>query len=392
MRATAVIGACWGDEGKGLITDFFAAKDAEHTLVIRYNGGAQAGHTAVTPDPERHRHAFSHIGSGTFAGAATYLSSKFIVNPLLWQKECEELRKVMAVIPPVFVDGKAIFTTPWDMLLNQELEKQRHSARHGSCGVGINETVTRSETLPGYVYQASSREWLRDFLVVSRDYSAGRATALMPRLSAKFETSLQDMFESRFWSEHLLTNFMWAMEQFLDEAATVNETPKGFGHLLFEGAQGLLLDEQHKFFPHVTRSRTGLTNVIPYLRQNKIYELDVVYVLRGYMTRHGAGPFPTEDLSISYPDETNAPNDFQGTLRFGHLDMPLIKAAIDKDSSEIPRSILAPPTLAVTCLDQLRSPIITDSLIQQSLLREIHLPIKYRSYGPTRENVEELAL
>src|SRR5262245_50739362 len=69
VRATAVIGANFGDEGKGLLTDYLAAKDPAGTVVIRCNGGAQAGHTVVTPAGRRH--VFHHLGSGSLAGAST---------------------------------------------------------------------------------------------------------------------------------------------------------------------------------------------------------------------------------------------------------------------------------------------------------------------------------
>ena len=78
IPATVVIGANFGDEGKGLITDFETRRqDAQ--LVARFNGGAQAGHTVVTDAGQRH--VFGHISAGTFAGASTYLASTFIVNP-----------------------------------------------------------------------------------------------------------------------------------------------------------------------------------------------------------------------------------------------------------------------------------------------------------------------
>ena len=136
MNVTAVIGANFGDEGKGLMTDYFSDKK---TVVVRHNGGAQAGHTVVTPDGIRH--VFSHFGSGTLAGAATFLGPRFIINPLLWKKELGILKK-MGFDPKVFYAG-GLVTTPYDMLINEEIERSRGDGRHGSCGVGINETVTR---------------------------------------------------------------------------------------------------------------------------------------------------------------------------------------------------------------------------------------------------------
>lgn len=135
---SVVIGANYGDEGKGLVTDFLSNSE---TLVVRFNGGAQAGHTVVTPEGQRH--VFHHIGSGALRGAATLLSRFFIVNPFIFLKEVKEL----GFEPTVSIDPRASVTTPYDMLLNQAVERKRGEERHGSCGLGINETVTRSASL-----------------------------------------------------------------------------------------------------------------------------------------------------------------------------------------------------------------------------------------------------
>ena len=140
--AHVVIGANFGDKGKGLVTDHLAASLGAGTLVVRFNGGAQAGHTVQTPDGRRH--VFHHIGAGAFAGAATYLSRYLHANPLLLADELAALRS-LGVEPAYTVDPDAWLTTPFDMMVNQMAEEARGRARHGSCGLGINETVTRSE-------------------------------------------------------------------------------------------------------------------------------------------------------------------------------------------------------------------------------------------------------
>ena len=95
IDAKSVIGANYGDEGKGLVTDALA-DEAMNTygncLVICNNGGAQRSHTVVLEDGTRH--AFSHFGSGTFRRADTYLSEYFILNPIIFRKEFEELVKL----------------------------------------------------------------------------------------------------------------------------------------------------------------------------------------------------------------------------------------------------------------------------------------------------------
>ena len=137
-KAYAVIGANFGDEGKGLMTDLFC-RTGGSVINIRSNGGAQAGHTVCTSDGRRH--VFSHIGSGSFAGADTYLSGYFILNPMLFSKEAAVLGKDTGNI---FIDRHCIVTLPCDMLINQFVETARGKSRHGSCGVGIFETIVRN--------------------------------------------------------------------------------------------------------------------------------------------------------------------------------------------------------------------------------------------------------
>lgn len=94
----------FGDEGKGLMTDYFCHQSSakgEKCLVVLHNGGPQRGHTVVTPEGERH--VFHHFGSGTFTGADTYLSEDFILNPMVFRQEWEELEK-LGVSPKVYIN------------------------------------------------------------------------------------------------------------------------------------------------------------------------------------------------------------------------------------------------------------------------------------------------
>lgn len=146
-QVKVVIGANFGDEGKGLMTDCFCSKLSKNgsVLNIRFNGGAQAGHTVVVPaygNPKRH--VFSHFGAGSFVrNTDTYLSGDFILNPMLFCKELDNLRREWWLQPKVYINHNCKITTPYDMLVNQIVERARGDQRHGSCGIGINETVLR---------------------------------------------------------------------------------------------------------------------------------------------------------------------------------------------------------------------------------------------------------
>jgi adenylosuccinate synthase len=372
VKAIAVIGANFGDEGKGLLTDYLAAQDPAGTVVVRFNGGAQAGHTVVTPAGRRH--VFHHFGSGTLAGAATFLSRHFIVNPFLWQKERPELPEL---VRPIAVDRRAVLTTPFDMLVNQEVERFRGHQRHGSCGIGINETVERcTGPLATVVADVEDPGRLRGLLAAIAD----RAPARLAHLGV----SPSPFFREMLPSESLVENYLDLCEQFRRTENLV-AGPAGlpdFERIVFEGAQGLLLDEHHRFFPHVTRSRTGLPNVVQIADEIGLRDLDVVYVTRAYLTRHGAGPFPTERPGLTFPDPTNAPNEWQGTLRFGDLDTDLLAESVAADLSNA-GGLRVSPCLAVTCLDQV--PDADPSRIAAVC----GLRLGYVSHGPSRDQVSE---
>jgi len=350
--AQVVIGAQFGDEGKGRWIDYYAAKNSGDGIVIRFNGGAQAGHTVVTPDGRRH--VFSHVGSGAFAGAKTFLSQFFVCNPILFLKEREKLA-ALGIKPVIGVDPASPVTTPYDMMINQIIEKQRGHDRHGSCGIGFGETLERHLNLD-YALEVASltdKRALTDRLnMIRRDYAPARLARL----------GIGDTFAKNadlFQSDAILEHYIDDTQHFL-EAITVTDLSSATQgqQILFEGAQGLLLDQHRGFFPYVTRSHTGLHNVLTLAHELRLEQLEVTYVTRAYLTRHGAGPLPGELLSKPYSgvdDLTNVPNDYQGTLRFAWLNLDLLGSTIANDLADADRilGLTIYPRLAITCLDQL---------------------------------------
>lgn len=394
--AQVVIGANFGDEGKGLITDFLAAQVGSGGLVVRFNGGAQAGHTVVTPDGRRH--VFSHFGCGSFCGLPTFLSRFFVCNPILFLREGQVLQAA-GIHPSVGVDPDAPVTTPYDMLINQMAEAARGAARHGSCGVGFGETLERDQYADYRITVADLERqgWLATRLdAIRRHYVPARLAALgLARLSEEQRTLLA--------SDDLLQHFL-ADAQAFRAAITVADisTLRNADGVIFEGAQGLLLDQQRGCFPHVTRSHTGLRNVLALAREAGIGHLDVHYVSRAYLTRHGAGPMPNEADGLPYPDivdATNVPNAYQGRLRFGLLDMDLLRRSLGDDLADAQGSgIIVSPALALTCLDQIGEAALRyqwEGVLQAStpegLLQAAgnNLPVArlLASFGPSRDAI-----
>ena len=353
LRNTAqvVIGTQFGDEGKGRLIDYYAARVGGEGIVIRFNGGAQAGHTVVTP--EGVRRVFSHVGSGAFVGAATFLSRFFVSNPILFLREIESLAG-KGVQPAVYVDPQSPVTTPYDMMINQIVERERGAERHGSCGIGFGETIERNLT-PAYaltVADLAERAALVDKLdAIRRVYAPARLARL------GFAGAV-DRNAGLLLSDGILERFIEDAGRFLQEVTVAEIQAATRGRpLLFEGAQGLLLDQDRGFFPYVTRSNTGLHNVLTLAAELALTQLEVTYVTRAYTTRHGAGPLPHELPGKPYlgvVDATNIPNDWQGALRFGWLDLDVLRDAIAGDLAGAERlpGLAIKPSLAVTCLDQ----------------------------------------
>ncbi len=365
-RGTAIIGANYGDEGKGLMTDFFA-KEYSHlnSVVIRFNGGANAGHTVCMRDGLTH--VFHHMGSGTFRGTPTHLSKYFIVNPFLFAKE---YKKFGAIKPKITIDPNTIVTIPYDMMLNQII------GRGTSCGVGINETVTRNEF--GLTLKYSDLTNRNKILEVINEY---KRTYYQIRKEILGFNSLEYLIDnSLFWSSSITESYLNECEFMTKLCQCLSDDDLGshYKNFIFEGAQGLLLDQNNIFeYPYVTRSNTGLKNVCELAKVLDLGALNTIYVSRTYMTRHGNGPFNYPTLQPFF-DSTNIPNEFQGTMRFGALNYRELRARIFHDytiniSSEYFNSV----EVAMTHCDQMASQN-DDGLSDY---------IKYKSFGPIEEKI-----
>lgn len=319
MIARAVIGANFGDEGKGLVTDYLCSKGAG--IVVRFNGGSQAGHTVFTPDNERH--VFHHFGSGSLLEVPTFLSQFFICNPLIFAAELQEIRD-LGFHPRLYAHPDCLITTYIDMAVNRFKEQNRGSKRHGSCGVGIHETIQRSK-VPELKITMSDL-WNAD-------------PSLESRLTQISEKWCQFRCGIPFFSPDAIAEFIKACNYFANYVE-----PLGIAQCkdpVFEGAQGLLLDQDNKqFAPHVTHSHTGMNNVEILCEQAGIKDVEVYYVSRTYLTRHGAGELPGEDEFMSFYDDTNLDNQFQGPLRFAPLEHLSLLRRIKDDAKRRPYKLV----------------------------------------------------
>lgn len=317
MTAKIITDLGFGDSGKGSVVDALVRSQGIHT-VARYNGGAQAAHHVVLPDGTWHK--FSQFGSGTFAGARTYLSRFMMVYPHYMNMEADELQTKMGMNPMslMYVDRECLITTPYHQALNRHRERARGEKRHGSCGVGIGETARyalETPTLAPIVGDAG-RQSMKDKLEVLRTH----VLAEIPEDDEIMQAwSVKDL-AAEYSNWRRLVGIVDS--DFLGAASRV-------GEVLFEGAQGVLLDEWRGFHPYTTWSTTTPTNALMLAEEAGI-ETEVLGVCRSYMTRHGDGPFPTEDESLleHLPEKHNATGQFMGGWRVGHLDLMLLSYAV----------------------------------------------------------------
>lgn len=352
-----VTGTNFGDEGKGYMTDYFANESKEQNkscLVVCHNGGSQKGHTVVSSSGLRH--VFHHFGSGNIAGADTYLSKDFIVNPIIFNKEYEDLKR-KGIVTKTFVHKDCLVTTPFDMMINQIVESSRDKDRHGSCGLGVNETIVRSKAHTDGVTITDFLKYSLDFKRYILDLYACRYLPFrLKQLGVKsIPIKWLDILSKK---NNIIDNYIDDFYTMLNYIEVVdNSIFDKYEYVIFEGAQGLLLDQNNmEYFPHLTPSNTGITNPVNMIKDKNVIDIEACYVTRTYMTRHGAGRFDTEcskdEINSNMVDLTNVPNEFQGTLRYGKLDLNDLKNRIEKDFDSNRSGLNIKKSLAVTHINE----------------------------------------
>ena len=319
-----VIGSNFGDEGKGLMTDYFchqSTSQGESCIVVMSNGGAQRGHTVV--DPSGKRHVFKHFGSGTLAKADTYCIDDFILNPMTFCKEYAEIA-AMNLMPTVYVHPNCRWSTPYDMIINQIVEETREEKKHGSCGMGIWETVYRYQKKPCFfnIFEFSGLSFSSQVSCLKNI----RDAYMVERLKEYGIKSVPNHWQDIVYSDVLIENFINDVKFMAAYVRAANYSIlRTYRNVVFENGQGLLLDQNQTLYgDNTTPSNTGVLNPLRVI--NHTFDkanLEVCYVTRTYLTRHGAGRFEEEcsksSINSCMVDETNQTNQFQGHLRYGEL-------------------------------------------------------------------------
>ena len=384
FHAYLVGGLAYGDEGKGATVDFLV-RQRQAGLVVRYNGGAQAAHNVVTPDG-RH-HTFSQFGSGMFVpGVKTFLSRFMLVNPMNMITEAMALKKVGVTdaLARTFVEDEAVVMTPFQRAINRLEELGRGKNRHGSCGMGIGHTkqdYLRYGKKVLFMGDLKSEQLTREKLMFLQKVNREKLDTIpnIEDLSEEFRyldyfETLNDYRAVDHWWTVLSTNckaIQVVKRGFLDDLMEENRV------VVFEGAQGILLDQLYGEEDHNTWTDCTFNNALTLLYDPWwTGEITKIGVLRPYMTRHGDGPFRTENKTLKFEEPHNLTGTFQGPMRYGYLDIPYLKygmMALMRDHTGI---------IALNHLDQMKS---ADKIVEY-VQEHFGLQVGIVGYGPTADN------
>ena len=281
MPAYAVLGAQWGDEGKGKIVDVLA-RDAQ--IVARFAGGNNAGHTVVN---DQGKFSFHLIPCGVFwPDALNIIGNGVVVDPDVLLEEIDDLKsRGIDIGHRIVISERAHLIMPYHVVLDELAEKARGSARIGTTGKGIG---------PAYADKAA-RTGVRaaDLLDIE---------ALIPRLQGILEytnavvtkvyggeaLSFDDVYDKcRDWSVRL-AQYIGPAEKIINQALSAGE------NVLLEGAQGVLLDLDHGTYPFVTSSNPTIGGASVGVGVSPTHIEGITGVFKAYTTRVGTGPLPTE--------------------------------------------------------------------------------------------------
>ncbi len=319
MSVTVLVGAQFGDEGKGKIVDYLA-KDMD--MVVRFQGGDNAGHTVVNDKGSFKLHL---VPCGIFKdGCKALANTGMVINPDELMKEIAEIENGGVDTSLLYISSRAVILMPYHIALDSASE------RSGRTGIG---TTKRGI---GYAYaDRARRNALRFENLLDLEYCRKRVEAIMPTVNAELEAkgcetfSVEDiMAKVSVWAEKL-------SKRIVEPVSFVNKAIARGEKLLFEGQLGAMKDIDLGIYPYVTSSNpvAAYAAVSGGFPVSKIDE--IVGVMKAFSSAVGDGPFPTEmddEQSDGFRGTGNQIDDEFGARtgrarRLGWLDLPIVKFA-----------------------------------------------------------------
>jgi len=318
-KAEVIIGAQWGDEGKGRIVDALADRVE---VVVRYQGGANAGHTVIV---EGEKHVFHLLPSGMlYPGKTCVIGNGVVVDPDQFLSEIGELRERRKDKARLVISESAHVVMPYHKIIDEAEEKRRSKGRKiGTTKRGIGPCYADKVNRIGIrVGDLLAPDTLREKIIENLEIKNLLLTRIFNEAPIPFE---EQMEKALAWGQQ--------MSPYVgDGAAIVNDAlDKGRG-VLFEGAQGTLLDVDHGTYPFVTSSSASAGGACIGSGVGPTRIDRVIGVAKAYCTRVGEGPFPTEELGAVGERLREAGGEYGATTgrprRCGWLDMVALRYAV----------------------------------------------------------------
>lgn len=275
MAGVVVVGSQWGDEGKGKITDYLSQKA---DVIARYQGGNNAGHTI---EFNGQKFALRLIPSGIFSGNEVILGNGMVINPKAFLEEVEYLQAAGIATDKIKVSDRAHVILPYHLEIDELQEKRRGANNIGTTKKGIGPTyVDKYERLGlrigEFIDEELFKERLKEILEVKK--------ASFPEIESDFQCIFDEYKEYAKKIKPLVTDTALILDDYLQDGKNV----------LFEGAQGAMLDIDYGTYPFVTSSHPGANGVAEGSGIGPLYLTDAIGIVKAYTTRVGSGAFPTE--------------------------------------------------------------------------------------------------
>jgi adenylosuccinate synthase len=285
VPATVIVGAQWGDEGKGKIVDLLAL---DCDLVCRYQGGPNAGHTIVVGDET---YKIRQIPSGVIRGKTCVIGAGCVVDPEVFLGEVDELESRGHTTADVHVSGEAHVIMPWHVAIDQGMERRLGKLQIGTTKRGIGPCYADKAARLGIrVQDLLDAKILRQKIEVA----LAEKNLWLERIYGVEPLELEEL-------AGLLEGYARRMRPYIaDTSLLVDRALRKGKDVLLEGGQGTLLDLDHGTYPFVTSSSTVAANAATGVGIGPNRIDSVIGVTKAYVTRVGEGPFPTE---IEGPDQ-----------------------------------------------------------------------------------------
>ena len=372
-KITAIVGAQWGDEGKGKITDFFAG---ESDYVVRFHGGNNAGHTIIVDDVTFKLHLIpSGIVYGTpisIIGNGVVVDPKALLNEIAYVKE-------KGINPKLMVSDRAHVIMPYHIALDSVLSGHQGELAAGSTNRGIAPVYADKMYRNGIrMIDLLEPEVFREKLEKGYAFAVG---IIVKALGSSFNISIEEIFDTYIQYGEELKKYI------SDTSVELYNAHKSGKSILFEGAQGISLDVDHGIYPYTTSSNTAAGHIstgtgVSFRNVNRI-----IGVVKAYLSRVGESPLPSE-IHGGEADTLREKGGEYGTTtgrprRVGWLDLVQVRQAVRVNGLT---------EIALTKLDVLNGfkelPVCTSYECSGKIIKEMPASLEqYRKATPIYETL-----